>query len=869
MDNIENRTIRVFISSTFKGMQEERNYLIKRTFPHLREIAAKRDVTLTELDLRWGITEEEAKNGKVVEICLKEIENSIPFFIGILGDRYGWIPGMKDISDSTIRRYDNVKDYLKREISVTEMEMQFGVLERPENMNAFFYIKEGDGIDLEEPEEYHDKLSELKKTVLNNNRYPVSTYSSSEDLADQVEKAFLELLDSLFPQGHISDIEKERIGQHSVLRQLCRNYIRNDSDFEILDKWINDREQSSLVISGDSGLGKSALIANWLKGKLTQPEREYNIIYYFIGNGGGESNKEEILKYLSAEIQRQYGFESTSKYDDIDFDELVARVSSEGRRPLLIVLDAVNQLADDNNTKLLRWIPRTDSKVKFLFSTLDTDRTMTVFRNRSYQQHTIRPMDPKKRIDLVRVYLKDFGKSLTDEQIALIVSDKKCENTLVLKTLLDELINFGIFEEVDNRINYYLSCNSIEEFYQAFLRSYEEEFGKQYISNVLSIISLSQHGLTEKEILSITEENKPLRWSEFYCSFIRNFTVKSGKIEFSHKYIHDAVESRYINTHKKWEDNRRFDILYHITQHNGIEYFYELPYQLYKIGSRETIQYLYNIISDPAVMATLYEKDTANAIAYWKCLIANGYSLDIYNGKAITSGNSGIDHDMTFVLLKLINLFGEHHLAVDIAESQLAFIQESGTGDKELIAKAYNDVANTYCEEMNQERFHKAFSYYIKVIELLDGTRSPELSNAYNGIAILSLRARRADFAVEFGTRALKLNLIRYGDQHQEVATSYNTLAQGYEMSGKWDKAKESYEAAISIMITLYGTSSDELASCYYNYASDSLKYKEYDNALMLITKGIETIENTFGREHNEYAYYIKLRDKIVGFIDS
>ena len=94
---IENRQIRVFISSTFRDMQDERDYLMKRTFHKLRKLADERDVTLTELDLRWGITEEESKSGKVVAICLREIENSIPFFIGIIGNRYGWVPEREDL----------------------------------------------------------------------------------------------------------------------------------------------------------------------------------------------------------------------------------------------------------------------------------------------------------------------------------------------------------------------------------------------------------------------------------------------------------------------------------------------------------------------------------------------------------------------------------------------------------------------------------------------------------------------------------------------------------------------------------------------------------------------------------------------------
>ena len=84
MSNKDNRNIRVFISSTFKDMQAERNYLMKHIFPELQVIANKHNVSVTAIDLRWGISEEQAHDGKVVGICLKEIEKCIPFFIGII-----------------------------------------------------------------------------------------------------------------------------------------------------------------------------------------------------------------------------------------------------------------------------------------------------------------------------------------------------------------------------------------------------------------------------------------------------------------------------------------------------------------------------------------------------------------------------------------------------------------------------------------------------------------------------------------------------------------------------------------------------------------------------------------------------------------
>ena len=173
---VENRHVRVFISSTFQDMQDERNELIRKTFPRLRVLAAQRDVTLTEVDLRWGITKEESESGKVMEICLREVKNSIPFFIGIIGNRYGWIPAEKDVSEIVRERFPNVPRYVERQLSATEIEMQFGVLESKENMNAYFFIKEGDASVTDNPKQLSaEKPAALKKAVRENKKYPEST----------------------------------------------------------------------------------------------------------------------------------------------------------------------------------------------------------------------------------------------------------------------------------------------------------------------------------------------------------------------------------------------------------------------------------------------------------------------------------------------------------------------------------------------------------------------------------------------------------------------------------------------------------------------------------------------------------------------
>ncbi|HCU38691.1 MAG TPA: hypothetical protein DGT21_25730, partial [Armatimonadetes bacterium] len=82
------RTIRVFISSTFKDMQAERDHLVRFVFPRLRAELLKRRVHLVDVDLRWGVTSEQ----DALSVCREIIDECRPRFLCMLGGRYGWTP---------------------------------------------------------------------------------------------------------------------------------------------------------------------------------------------------------------------------------------------------------------------------------------------------------------------------------------------------------------------------------------------------------------------------------------------------------------------------------------------------------------------------------------------------------------------------------------------------------------------------------------------------------------------------------------------------------------------------------------------------------------------------------------------------------
>jgi len=91
------RTFRIFISSTFSDLKEERNALQERVFPRLRALAQAAGCRFQAIDLRWGVSEEAALDQQTMRICLGEIERCQkvalkPNFLILMGDRYGWRP---------------------------------------------------------------------------------------------------------------------------------------------------------------------------------------------------------------------------------------------------------------------------------------------------------------------------------------------------------------------------------------------------------------------------------------------------------------------------------------------------------------------------------------------------------------------------------------------------------------------------------------------------------------------------------------------------------------------------------------------------------------------------------------------------------
>lgn len=147
------RTFRVFVSSTFLDLKNERDALQRLTYPRLVDLCAQHGATFQAIDLRWGISEEATLDQRTMDVCLSEVKrcrtvSPRPNFIILLGDRYGWLPPPPLIPDTHFqvmlrqlepKRRELLKDWYTRDDnavpSTWNLRPRTGVFVEPEIWN--------------------------------------------------------------------------------------------------------------------------------------------------------------------------------------------------------------------------------------------------------------------------------------------------------------------------------------------------------------------------------------------------------------------------------------------------------------------------------------------------------------------------------------------------------------------------------------------------------------------------------------------------------------------------------------------------------------------------------------------------------------
>ncbi len=503
---INKRKVKIFVSSTFQDLQKERDHLMTQTFPKMSGVARERKVSLIPVDLRWGVTEQEAHTGKVVEYCLKEIDNSVPFFIGIVGERYGWCPGEEELQKNKAlgERYRWIGDDFHKGLSVTEIEIQYGVLRRQDRMDAAFYFT---GTDEVEDEMLKDsRVYRLREKIAIDERFPVHYFSTVEELGEKVEKDLTTFLDKYFPKETLTGAARYRHEQLMRTLALRDCYIERPEQQQALDTFARDGDRWVLVVDGAAGSGRTTLLANWCATK-----------------------GEEVMLHIASYCNGCY-----TLLDDL---KECRQADNEDKGMKILVMARRNEVEEGDIDTLVQIAEKTGTK--FILSGHVSATEAENCPAGAQILHLPYP-DRELRSQYIDRYLEPFGKKLSDEQKARLLDAPALHNMLTLKTVLDELVVFGKFEQLDSRIEYYTGATDETEVMDRYLTSLEQRYGRRKIDKMMSRMALSRKGLDPTWL----DEDVPTR-------AIHGVEVVEGRMAVGNEILLKAIEKRYLTDEKK------------------------------------------------------------------------------------------------------------------------------------------------------------------------------------------------------------------------------------------------------------------------------------------------------------------------------
>lgn len=596
------RNVAIFVSSTFADMQSERDIIREKIAPEVEDRLRSYGLNAEFIDLRWGIdtkgASEEEASAKIMRSCFDEIKRTEPYFVVLLGERYGWVPPYDEIYPALeVEGLENAPEF--KDKSVTEIEIAFAREYYSRKDKCIFYFRSpvdyGEDVAAREAQvssgKEAEKLCALKETIAEKYPRQVRHYDASWDVSRQeivglekFEGALLEdILGTIIDECDVGNSDLDEIGeslniQRSFVEREAENFSGRNIALDVLRNFV-ESDNKALLLLGNSGCGKTAILAKFAKEEQLKGIR---VVSFFAGISRYASSAEFMLKMLTSDLARMLG-ENTYNLNDAVESELLCDLfykfcnSLAAETKIVLIIDAVNQLVRTDLMQKFKWLNlyRLSNNVKIIFS-CTTDyyqlRYLSALCDNTYK------LDYFSRDDIKTISRQFFAmrhKEINDEILKAItrkgMMKNPCRQPIYLLMLLQELNNIGAedFREIARRkargekgdaaiVGYlrdlvHRSPLRLGKKLDRLLVATRAKIGGNVCDVFVSSIAFSSRGLTEKVMEKICTglnlKYDVATFSYFRKLFRSNLLQREdGAWDFNHSLVKEHFFNKFRNT---------------------------------------------------------------------------------------------------------------------------------------------------------------------------------------------------------------------------------------------------------------------------------------------------------------------------------
>ncbi|XP_063723269.1 TPR repeat-containing protein DDB_G0287407-like [Symsagittifera roscoffensis] len=595
------RTVRVFYSSPFRGLEREREMLSAVYWPRVSQACAQRGVSFVPIDFRWGITEESSSAANTVAICLRQVQQS-DIFVGFFGARYGWHgsedPALQQAIDKALPENPWLSEF--RDRSVTEMEFLEGRLRNPDSKRpAAFFFRDSEydkemfqkmqtsdpkeakvysaeidgekaGAKLQELKEYtvkyKDSLTEESASC------SVEFYKTPQEGAQLMFEATMNMLNKYFLNNELehqqSKFDKWIEGQSNYMatqHTLGSRFLGRSEEQKKLAELIQGDKNWRVVVKGEEGCGKSALLINHVL-EYEQNSKDSLHIYYNMSAYPGANSSLSCLQFLAAYLEKYNGEEKAEQSLKLSkFSDLLGKISStcealkekQGRQ-VIFFLDGIDKIESQKHSDIpLGFLPKrlplkqvvcTKLEDKFHFPRIEEHDSVSSLVLDNFQLH--------EAMDAVESALDIRGKTLNQVCLQVINKCEQIRNLLFLKVLLEQLFSHAQFSSLEAEVTDLCTCSSISEIFELFLSKlekvmcYEASYEHGSAGDALCYLALSHHGLMETELRELVGWEARL-WATFFSTVRPSLLDNNEVYSIQYSQLTNAIFQKHLNSEQK------------------------------------------------------------------------------------------------------------------------------------------------------------------------------------------------------------------------------------------------------------------------------------------------------------------------------